>query len=302
VVVTGGADLCNPEAGELIRQEAERAGIELRLFVVGFEVPPDEVEAVKAFVELIPGATYTDAPQAAALRTALTGIQTEVDRMAEEAFEPRPEPGGYSSAHACDHPYFPLRTGATWTYATSDGTMTWNVTSAGGSAASASATMDFSFQDFTSTVHWGCGPEGVTSYDFGSFSGTGFDDAFSLEVVDSSGAWFPDPDLMVPGYSWSNNYTMNMTTAFEGASFSVSSATSQSWTVTGRETVSFGGEERDALRIDGTLTTTTTAADFPVPIPTMTTSETFWLVEGVGIVRFSTSTEGYSSSAELTGY
>jgi hypothetical protein len=162
--------------------------------------------------------------------------------------------------------------------------------------------MEFSVPEVTTTVHWGCGPGGITSYDFGSFSGTGFDDAFSFEVVDSSGAWFPDPDLMVPGYSWSNNYTMNMTTAFEGASFSVSSATSQSWTVTGRETASFGGEERDALRIDGTVTTTTTAADLPVPIPTMTYSETFWMVEGVGIVRFSTSGEGFSSSAELTGY
>ncbi len=134
VVVTGGADLCNPEAGELIRQEAERAGIELRLFVIGFEVPPDEVEAVKAFVELIPGATYTDAPQAAALRTALVEIQIEVDRMAVEAFEPRPEPGGRTGANACDHPYLPLRSGASWSYDSSEGGLTWNVTSAGGSA------------------------------------------------------------------------------------------------------------------------------------------------------------------------
>jgi hypothetical protein len=302
VVVTGGADLCNPEAGELIRQEAQRAGIELRLFVIGFEVPPDEVEAVKAFVELIPGATYTDAPQAEALRSALAGIQTEVDRMAEEALAPRPEPGGFTSAHACDHPYFPLRTGATWTYAATDGTLTWNVTSAGGSAESASATMGFSFPGGTTTVHWGCGAEGITSYDFGSFSGAGFDDAISFEIVDASGAWFPDPERMVPGYSWSNEYTMNVASAFEGASFSMSSATSQSWTVTGIETVSFGGEERNALRIDGTSTTTTTAADLPIPIPTMTSSETFWMVEGVGIVRFSTSGEGYSSSGELTSY
>jgi hypothetical protein len=302
VVVTGGADLCNPEAGELIRQEADRAGIELRMFVVGFEVPPDEVDAVKAFVELIPGATYTDAPQTAALRTALAGIQTEVDLMAEEAFEPRPEPGGYSSAHACDHPYFPLRTGATWTYAGTEGTLTWIVTSAGGSAASASATMDFSFPEGTTTVHWGCGPEGITSYDFGSFSGAGFDGAISFEVVDSAGAWLPAPELMVPGYSWSNAYTMNVASAFEGVSFSMSAATSESWTVSSSETVSLGGETFDAIRIDGTSTTTTTAAGVPVPIPTMTSSQTFWMVEGVGIVRYSSSGEGYTSSGELTSY
>jgi hypothetical protein len=302
VVVTGGADLCNPEAGELIRQEADRAGIELRMFVVGFEVPPDEIDAVKAFVELIPGATYTDAPQPAALRTALTGIQDEVDRMAEEALAPSPEPGGFTSAHACDHPYFPLRTGATWTYAGTEGTLNWNVTSAGGSAEAASATMDFSFPEGSTTVHWGCGPDGITSYDFGSFSGVGLDGAVSFEVVDSAGAWLPAPELMVPGYSWSNAYTMNVTSAMEGASFSVSAATSESWSVTNSETVSFGGETFDAIRIDGTSTTTTTAAGLPIPIPTMTSSQTFWLVEGVGVVRYTTSGEGYSSSGELTSY
>jgi hypothetical protein len=132
VVVTGGADTCNPEAGELIRQEADRAGIELRTFVIGFEVPRDEVEAVKAFVDLIPGATYTDAPDPAALQTALAGIQDEVDQMAAEAFEPAPEPEPAASLPAtCDHPYLPLRSGATWTYAGTEGTLTWNVTSAG---------------------------------------------------------------------------------------------------------------------------------------------------------------------------
>lgn len=304
VVVTGGADSCNPEAGELIRQEADRAGIELRTFVIGFEVPPDEVEAVKALVDLIPGATYTDAPDLQALQTALAGVQEEVDQMAAEAFEPapEPEPGGFISQHACDNPYFPLRTGATWTYAGTEGTLTWVVTSAGGTADSASATMDFSFPEGSTTVHWGCGADGINSYDFGSFSGAEFGEILSFEVVDSSGAWFPEADLMVPGYSWGNDYTMNMTSSMEGASFSVSAATSQSWTVTGVETVSFAGGAHDAVRIDGTSTTTVTAADLPIPIPAITSNMTFWMVEGVGIVRYTSSGEGYTSSGELTSY
>jgi hypothetical protein len=302
VVVTGGADLCNPEAGELIRLEADRAGIELRMFVIGFEVPPDEVDAVKAFVELIPGATYTDAPQPAALRTALAGIQTEVDLMAEEAFEPRPEPGGYASAHACDHPYLPLRTGASWSYASTEGAYTWSVTSASGSAEAASATMDFSVPELTTTVHWGCGPEGITSYDFGSFSGAGFDYAISFEVIDSAGSWLPAPELMVPGYSWSNDYTTVATTSAEGFSAETTATTSESWTVAGFGTVAIPAGTFDALRIDGTATTTVTSSSFGIAIPPSTWSRSFWLVEGVGIVRYTTSVEGYSSSAELTAY
>jgi hypothetical protein len=51
VVVTGGADSCNPEAGELIAREAERAGIELRMFVVGYQVPDADLADIKGTVD-----------------------------------------------------------------------------------------------------------------------------------------------------------------------------------------------------------------------------------------------------------
>jgi len=302
VVVTGGADLCNPEAGELIRQEADRAGIELRMFVVGFEVPPDEIEAVKGLVELIPGATYTDAPQPAALRTALAGIQTEVDLMAEEAFDPRPELGASTSVHACDHPYLPLRTGASWSYATTEGAYTWSVTSASGSAEAASATMDFSVPEVNFTVHWTCSPAGITSYDFGTISSSAYGAIASVEVASSSGSWLPAAESMVPGFSWSNDYTTVISTSAEGFSIETTATTSESWTVAGIGTVAIPAGTFDALRIDGTATTTVTSSSFGIAIPPSTWSQSFWLVEGVGIVRYSTSGEGYTSSAELTSY
>ncbi len=299
VVVTGGADLCNPEAGELIRQEAQRAGIELRLFVIGFEVPPDEVEAVKAFVELIPGATYTDAPQAAALRTALVEIQTEVDRMAVEAFEP--EPSGRVGANACDHPYLPLRSGASWSYDSSEGGLTWSVTSAGGSAESASATMAFSMPEATFTVNWTCSSAGITSYDLGNISSSAFGEIVTLEVVNSSGSWLPPAENLVPGYSWSNDYTMVVSSSFEGASVELTTTTSESWSVGGMETVSVPAGTFEALRIDGT-STIETSGFMGISVPPTTTSQTFWYAEGVGIVRYTSSSEGYSGHGDLTGY
>jgi Ca-activated chloride channel homolog len=47
VVVTGGQDSCRPEAGQLIAEEASRAGIALELFVVGYQVTPDEADAIR---------------------------------------------------------------------------------------------------------------------------------------------------------------------------------------------------------------------------------------------------------------
>jgi hypothetical protein len=302
VVVTGGADLCNPEAGDLIRQEAERAGIDLKLFVIGFEVPPDEVEAVKGLVDLIPGATYTDAPQPEALRSALTGIQAEVDRMAAEALAPSPAPAARTAEHACDHPYFPLRTGASWTFDSTEGPMTWTVTSAGGSADSASATMDISVAGVDLTVHWTCTPEGIVSYDFGSISSSEFGAIATMNVVDTSGVWLPAADLLVPGYSWSNDFSTVVSASAAGNSVDVTTATSESWTVTGTETVSVPDGTLDALRIDGTMTTSATMTGMPIAIPDTTSNQTFWFAEGVGPVRYTTSSEGYSANGSLTSY
>lgn len=299
VMVTGGADTCNPEAGELVRQEAGRAGIELRVFVVGFEVPEDEIEAVKAFVELIPGATYADAPQAAALRSVLAEIQTEVDRMAVEAFEP--ETGGRAGANACDHPYLPLRPGASWSFDSSEGGLTWSVTSAGGSAESASATMAFSIPEATFTVNWICTSAGITSYDFGNVTSSAFGGVLTMDVVSSSGSWLPPAESLVPGYSWSNDYTTVVSSSFEGVSMDITTTTSEAWTVAGMETISVPAGTFDALRIDGT-STTESSGFMGVSLPPSTTSQTFWLVEGVGIVRYTTSSEGYSGHGDLTSY
>ena len=116
VVVTGGADSCNPESGELIRREAERAEVELKMFVIGFDVPPEEADAIRAMVAMIPGATYEDAPDPSALRSTLAEIQTEVNHQASE--EPAGPTSPPVSETACDHPYLPLRAGSSWTYST----------------------------------------------------------------------------------------------------------------------------------------------------------------------------------------
>jgi len=72
VVVTGGADSCNEQAGELIKAEAQRAGIQLQMFVVGFMVEEAEAEAVKGLIDESAGGAYVDAPDAETLRNVLT--------------------------------------------------------------------------------------------------------------------------------------------------------------------------------------------------------------------------------------
>jgi hypothetical protein len=84
VVVTGGSDSCQLEAGRLVAQEAERAGIELQTFVVGFQVTQAEAEAIKETVALAGDALYLDARDEHDLRQILEVIQRYVEKPIPE--------------------------------------------------------------------------------------------------------------------------------------------------------------------------------------------------------------------------
>jgi hypothetical protein len=79
VVVTGGEDSCQPETGRLIAEEAERAGIELQTFVVGFQVDEAGAQAIKEMVESVEDGVYLDAPDASALQAIINAVQGFVD-------------------------------------------------------------------------------------------------------------------------------------------------------------------------------------------------------------------------------
>jgi hypothetical protein len=84
VVVTGGSDSCHLEAGRLVAQEAQRAGIELQTFVVGFQVAPAEAEAIKEVVAQAGDALYLDAHDKHDLRQILEVIQRYVEQPVAE--------------------------------------------------------------------------------------------------------------------------------------------------------------------------------------------------------------------------
>jgi formylglycine-generating enzyme required for sulfatase activity len=82
VVVTGGADSCNPEAGQVVAQEAQRSGIDLQTYVIGFGVSEAEAQAIKVVTDQTPGARYFDAKDEVALRTTLRGVQDQIEHPA----------------------------------------------------------------------------------------------------------------------------------------------------------------------------------------------------------------------------
>jgi hypothetical protein len=177
-----------------------------------------------------------------------------VDRL--QRLLPTPTPIGGGGLTACDHLYLPLRPGASWTYQTTDGTMTWSIADVTGDTNSAAAVMNADISTSSGgvavTYNWQCDAGGLVSYEFGQLSTSQFGQIASYEVADPSGTFFPPADLLVPGYSWSNAYTMKMTFTAAGAeNMSGTTSVSDTYSVTGAEPVTFGGQTYDGLQISG---------------------------------------------------
>jgi hypothetical protein len=225
---------------------------------------------------------------------------------------PTPGPGGGAAGGvgqtACDHPYFPLRAGASWSYTTSEGAYSWVVNSVSGDTSSAAADMSWTFTGAEGTVQgtyaWQCDSAGIVSYEFGSLSVGGFGEVGTYQLVEHSGTFLPPAELLVPGYSWTNSYTTQSESTVGGVSVTGTSSVSQSLSVVGTEPVTVGGETYEGIQI---AFTSSMEIQVQVPgVPTsptqLTGSGTYVLARGVGFVRIASTTDGLTSTTELVSF
>jgi hypothetical protein len=233
-------------------------------------------------------------PEAGEIARSLLG------RLVEDDI-PTPPAGG-SGQTACDHAYFPIRPGATWTYSTSEGPLTWTVDSVSGDATQATAVMVWTIAEVTGTYTWQCDANGMTSFDFGSLTVEGMDFG-EVSVTDSSGVWLPAAELLAPGYAWSFSYNATVQIRMEGAPEGVSGQNSQTEasTVLSANPVTSAAGTFEGLQISrsGQLTTQVTMPGIAVPATTIDIGSTWELARGVGMVRW-LDTDG--STTELVSY
>lgn len=338
VVVTGGADACNEQAGQLIKQEADKAGIKLQEFVIGFAVSAEEADVIKSMVEES-GGDYLDAPDTATLNNILIAIQNHVDNPSSTSIAlidtaatpgavlnlPTPEStgtgpiggptsesvspgdvtatpegttGNYQSQTACDQPYFPLRTGATWNYSSSDGfSYTWVVNSVAGDLNSATANVSYIFDQGTVTYDWTCNADGVTYFMGGTVATEG--GTATVTVNNLSGASILAGNQMVPGATWSSGYDMTMDISVSGVSVSSTTSTSETHSAGDIQSLTNGAGTFDVLPVttNSDFTTTNSAGSF-----SSSSSSVSYFAYGVGLIRTETSFDGGSMTYELVSY
>jgi hypothetical protein len=297
VVVTGGADSCNPQAAELIAQEAQRAGIDLKTFVIGFQVPADEEEALKSQVGAIPGSSLQMAEDADSLRQVMTAIQQQVDLTASTPAKPSAIPSSSSGATACDHPYMPLRPGATWSYG-GEFPSTWTVESVSGDKQNATAHVTISFAEGSLSLDWKCSQDGILFYQIGNMSASGLPGTVNFSLQSSDGVTLPKESVLTSGGSWNSSYTLSLDVNVPGFS-GWSMQSNESSTAGSPQSMSTGVGTFDVIPVtsSGTVTSSGGVGGFSTDFTT-----TIWYAKGVGVVRIESTAAGQSTVSELQSY
>jgi hypothetical protein len=325
VVITGGADSCNAEAGELIKQEAERAGVKLEQFVVGLAIAADEAQAIKGLIDDTSG-NYLDAPDADTLRNIMLAIQSHIDQPSttslttiQAAATPgavfslptaaptnssQPEattraPNGYVGQTACDHPYMPIRPGATWTYSTDSGQQTWTVDSVSGDTQSAVAAVIITIGEATITYSWNCSTAGIQIYQSMGLNTPDFSPV--ITITNESGVVLPSAELLVPGYGWDYAYTMSASAQIEGTSFTMTNAISGSNTVSSLQTTDTAFGSVEVLTVTGSDSTTISNSVLPSPT-TINGTHTWQMAKGIGFLSSANNFDSGTSGIQLVSY
>jgi hypothetical protein len=315
VAITGGADSCQPEAGLLIAREAEKNGIELEYFVIGFQVLQADAEAIKGMVDSMPEAHYLPARDQDQLRAILLAIQAHIDapgaqslsdviatarasgtalatpteNVRDTAVPGQPTPAATATSGAtpeatdassfrpqtaCDHPYLPLRAGATWTYAGRPGdSVMITVTGVTGDVDSATATLNRVVGDLNDNSTVTCGPEGIRSDSpTGDILGLSWPLEFGpdWDRTAVTGVWLLPASELVTGARWSAHSAFADT---QGRT----AARDQTLAVAGFESILLDGQMVEALRVDMKLGYG--------PGVDVSGNASSWFVRGIGLVK-----------------
>ena len=154
-------------------------------------------------------------------------------------------------AEACDHPFFPLRANARWTY--SDG-RSWRVTqiSQGSGGVSVEVSLSISNQASEYKARWQCANGAVMGGVLATLYGRQSDAGGGLfpggqTLVNTSGQFLAPADQFAVGRGWTQTFSEQLQVTSSG----VANSTIERYTITGVAPVTFQGQSYPGLQISG---------------------------------------------------
>ncbi len=271
--------------------------------------------------EQIDGGMYFDAANAEELRRLLESIQRFIEQgdpielfqaAAETATPAGEEPEDeqepdlstvdaleYDPQTACDHPYFPLRTGAHWDYSYDGTPATWDVVDISGDLNSATATVVVVADPLTITYNWDCGADGVFYYQSGLFDFSEIGENVEMVLTSQSGSPLPPPEAFQPGSSWTSAYTMEIRIDAQGVSFVITNDVEETHTAGAIQERTTAAGTFEVIPVTTSRTTTTS---MPGNSFTNISSSNCWFALGIGWLGCVDSSAGETSVSEMIDY
>jgi hypothetical protein len=179
----------------------------------------------------------------------------------------------------CDHPYFPARDGASWTWENLDGDLAvWTIvsTSDDGTEATMEADLTSPEGEITATVNLICGDFGVSAPELAI---TGLPAGAEVTQITEEGVWLLPADQLTEGATWMSLVTISAELPGDVA-FEIERVTN--YTVLGFEDVTVPAGTFPAIKVRA-------EAAFKIDVGGRTIQndrvDIFWFSEGVGFVK-----------------
>ena len=162
---------------------------------------------------------------------------------------------GSGQQTACDHPYFPMRTGSTWTFVNGADTMVWVITDVQGDLDNASAMMTNTIDNVVIEYKWDCSSEnGLSSFDFATLGIQDLGTEVTMDNMVLEGTFLLPADQLELGAAWNLvlDGVLNISQEAGGQTMEITAnmVSDQNFTVAGSDPVTFENQTVDGLQIE----------------------------------------------------
>lgn len=215
---------------------------------------------------------------------------------------------GSEAQSACDHPYLPLRPGATWTYEVSEGTLIWEVVDVQGNMNEATAVLSVTVGDISLDYQWQCAAgQGLSSFDFANLTSAPAGLDMTIEQVGVDGQFLLPPEEMVVGASWTAELlgTVSFSQEVEGTSVEATGdmKTVQEHTILSADPVEFDGQSVPGLQLEQVNTITLMLSLMGTSVEqTIDINNRYDLGYGIGIISQASTTDFGTEMMKLVEY
>jgi hypothetical protein len=209
----------------------------------------------------------------------------------------------------CTHAYYPVRTGATWTYqSTGSPASNHRFTDSITSIRNDGFTLTSEYEKFTRTQEWSCSPDGLSALQLGGPIIAALQSQsiqLDLELTNASGITFPHD--IEAGDTWQQTLEFAGDMNIAGEPGTASGIAQANFSALGVEYVSVAAGEFESIKVqaDTVVDLNVTYEGLIVPV-TYTATYTYWFAPDVGWVKATGNVNlaelSFSENIELLSY